>query len=476
MRRNDLLKASYENILRDVCFEVGNPRETLCQLRWNQPTVDLSKGQVRVCCRVPSYTVTETDLKNDGAGAITNNKYLLERRLEMFQGTRHKDCASCWKAEKSHQPSPREGANEIFKRLKSLDSELASTEAFGAMAPNHKILQADSAFFLEIQVGNLCDLKCVYCWRGNSSKWAQEDLKFQRISQAELDHLNRPAAAGFQGEFWKWVDAASKDLKMISFVGGEPTMYPDLPDLLFRAHHSLLVKNNSACRLRLVTNLNCQKKLFERLLDMAADLDRENRTLLIDISMESFGRRAEIIRYGLDWKTFEQNLIALCDKNFKNVQIAFSATVNLLSVSSFSQFIEFLAPLRRQFKIPFPFLENSVVDPIWLATEILTPDFQGYFIDAAQSLRRFEAEADFRRSNPIWGYNWSRYAQYIEQLGDGLTHSAHTMDTKIEWTRGRLAKGLEDLELRRNIKFANEFPEMIDFFALCQGIRRRLEL
>lgn len=451
------------NLIHDPqsIISIGDPQEALCMRRWNEPTIDLAKGEVRICCRVPSYSVTKEDLSLHGQEALLNNKYLLERRQEMFKGVRHRDCAPCWKAEASGQPTPRIGAEEIMKKTGTY---------IQGIPLGHKALRTDKVSFLEIQMGNLCDLKCIYCWRFNSSKWAQEDLLFGKISQKEYEDLNRQAPDGFEEQYWKWFESIAPTLEMLSFVGGEPTMHASFRDLVLRAHRILQKQENKTCRFRLVTNLNSQERSFAKFLDVLGMVENEGRTFLIDISMEAFAARAEWIRFGLVWERFERNLVNLLARRFRNIAIGFSATVNALSITSFEDLFRHLAPLRREFGVAFPFLENTVLYPSWLAPTILTPDFREYLKDTICAIREFEDDYSFHRPDPVWGFNWFRYSEYLKKIMDGICHESNCSDEATRWTRARFHRGIRELEKRRNISFVSTFPEMKNFAELCEKL------
>jgi len=458
------MKESHDNILRqNMSHGTGSARESLCRSRWDQPTIDLYSGQVRVCCRVPSLAITREDLSSFKTDAILNNETLVQRRHEMFQGTKHVDCASCWKAEACAQPSPRVGAGEVVEKLRAMDGRFADGHDFSQLEKSHPILRAEAPKFLEIQMGNLCDLKCVYCWRSNSSKWAQEDLEFGKISVEEFAALNRKAPEGFEEIFWQWLETVAPHLEMVSFVGGEPTMQTRFPDILMRVHQICQRQGNSKMRIRIVSNLNCSEKIFARVLEVISLLTREGRAVLLDISMEAFGTRAEFIRFGLKWTSFDQNLERFLAAKLENFQVAISATVNSLSITSMAEFIGYLAEKQTRYDVRFPFMENSVVYPTWLAAEILTPDFSHHLNAVIEELEKYPFESAF-----AWGYGWARYAQYIQRLQATIRYPGDSSDSRICWTRGRFYRGIRDLEHRRKVNFSAIFPEMRDFLNSCE--------
>lgn len=450
---------SYENILRSASYSTNNPEESLCKMRWDQPTIDLFSGQVRVCCRVPPLPISQNELQSKKTDAILNSDTLIQRRLEMFQGVKHVDCAPCWKAEASGQPSPRVGAEEILKKLKKNDASFEISDSFSNLDKSHPILKSETPSFLEIQMGNLCDLKCIYCWRGNSSKWAQEDLEFGKITQLEFDSLYKKAPESFEVVFWEWLETVAPHLQMISFVGGEPTLQKQFPEILKKAHEICKRQKNSEVKIRIVSNLNCSEQVFSRFSKVISDLDSESRSVLIDISMEAFGNRAEFIRYGLDWKKFDTNLDRLLGAKYKNVQVAISATINALSITSFKDFIHYLGKKQVLFETSIPFIENSVIDPIWLAPEIVPVSFKYYLDEASEELEKVSFNSSFQ-----WGYGWRRYAEYVRKIANTIRFPITTEDNNIKWIRQRFHRGILELEKRRNVDFSRTFPEMKDFF------------
>ena len=272
-----------------------DPLKTLCIQRWNFPTIDIEEGVVRLCCRVPRTETTSEDLKNFGTDAILNTPYLRERRAEMFAGKQHSDCHVCWAAENRGAPSPRTGAYQLKQYYEfNRDETLPAT---GAQLPiTDPILRADHPAFVELQLGIICDLKCIYCWRGNSSSWLTEDYRFGDLSKEEYERLRERVRPDFAPVFWEWFEKIAETVQMVSFVGGEPTLSPKFIPSMVRVLQ-ILKEKNSRSAVRIVTNLNCTEVRMTEFLK-SLDSDGGNR-IYVDVSMESFGAKAEFIRSGL---------------------------------------------------------------------------------------------------------------------------------------------------------------------------------
>lgn len=75
---------------------------------------------------------------------------------------------------------------------------------------------ASSVSFIWLEISGMCNLRCTHCYAGSSPQGTH--------------------GAMTKNDWFRVIDdAAALDVKMVQFIGGEPTLHPALPDLIDRA-------------------------------------------------------------------------------------------------------------------------------------------------------------------------------------------------------------------------------------------------
>lgn len=450
----------------EISQESLDPKSTLCTLRWDSPTIDLSKGDVRLCCRTPARRITVQDIAELGTDAILNSQYDRLRRWDMFQGIRHPECVSCWQAESNGMPSPRVGAEKL------LDEKLNSLSPWDLNSP---VLRSHSLRIAEVQLGNLCDQKCIYCWRQNSSRWAKEDFEFGEITQREYEELIEGRNPEFKILFWKWFEDVAGSVEIFSVLGGEPTYYPELPDIIEQAHSLAQRSGNQRMKLRIITNLNCTATALDNLIAVLKKIDRHGRTVIIDTSLESIGRNAEVVRFGMSWRRVDKNIRNLLSQDLENLHFTFIPSMHALGVTRFIDFLKYARGLGQDFNRRVPLLKNSVNKPSYFATSILTPDFK-ICLNEVEALLMEATEQHFPEVERVWGPSWSVYADFVEEVRASIRHNFDA-NCPVNIIRDRISflLAMTKSQNRRGYVFSEEFPEYVDFFESCRHLAKEVE-
>ena len=284
----------------------------VCSKMWTDTNIDFKHRTLKHCCKQLSYLPTEADWD---LGAELFEQYpenLENRRLMLEENTLPPACSVCHK-------------DSLFKDNWNRWSETRTARY------KPSLQTADRTEFIELDLGDQCDLACVYCGPWSSTTWKKQlgipiepiDTEWQ---QRILDRL-----------YLRLAQTREHEQVHISMLGGEPTLMTSTYDMIERIlphlEHHTHKPTISFC-----TNLNTNSRLMERFLDtMQRTSDRVNWN--IGVSMESEGVRAELIRTGLDWDRFTQNL--------KRASVAanrvyITCTHNLLSVPYFHNFVDWL--------------------------------------------------------------------------------------------------------------------------------------
>lgn len=293
---------------------------TMCPLPWTQLKVR-ANGDMLPCC------VYRDQLKDDKGQMININTHTISEfyhsnaldriRQDLSSGIQHKGCHACWHAEKMNFNSTRKLAFSVQgKEFYPMDLSTTSTENFIA---------------LDLEMGNLCNLKCNICNWQRSSQIAAEEIKKNPSLAVKIKQFNQQT---------KWINDTTTleklvkindNIRFLEFEGGEPLLHVYHKELL---EHFIHKKKSSSIRLRYSTN----GTIFPSHL---MDLWKHFKEVNICLSIDDIGKRFEYQRANAVWSQVEKNL-----KSFKNcdiiqVQTSVFVTVNLQNVFYIPELLEY---------------------------------------------------------------------------------------------------------------------------------------
>lgn len=292
------------------------PYDRFCILPWI--SLEASPiGTVRPCCLADDEILDNAGRKFKLATAnfvdIQNSDHMRGLRTEFLAGQRPETCRKCWNEEDAGRTSKR---MHTLDRLKhSLKEDEWSTDAKPLM-------------FLDLKLGNICNLKCRICGSWSSSQFAAEEISFtpraeQKSSNAYL--LLRAGAWPKENEhFWQQINAVLDDIRYIEFTGGEPFMIDQHFDML-----QGIVDRGIAGRVEIHYNTN--GTLFP---DRGPDIWRHFKTVEIAFSIDDIGPRFEYQRSNASWGTVKENInrFRIMREHMPNLQLQCCTTVNVFNV------------------------------------------------------------------------------------------------------------------------------------------------
>ena len=264
---------------------------SICMLPWI--SVETSPmGTVRPCCMAHEEIIDESgakyDLTKTNIETAYRSQYMQNLRQQFRAGEKPATCNRCWEEESAGRTSKR---MHTQVRLKELYKEVDWTND----NPNQ-------LWFVDLKLGNICNLKCRICGSWSSSKWAEEELKympadFDKKSHIAYTWLKQGAWPRKTETFWDNIKSLLPNIKYFEFTGGEPWMIKEHFDLLEYA-----VETGDSQHIDIHYNTNATQypgghwglwKNFGRV-DIA-------------FSVDNVGNRFEYERYGANWQ--ESNII-----------------------------------------------------------------------------------------------------------------------------------------------------------------------
>ena len=263
--------------------------KTICMLPW--VSIEASPmGTTRPCCMAHDEIVDENgekyDLNKTDLETAYHSQYMQQLRRQFRAGEKPATCRRCWEEEAAGRDSKRIHSQVRLKELyKQVD-----------WANN----DPDQLWFVDLKLGNICNLKCRICGSWSSSKWAEEELAYMPDLKNKKEHiaytwLKQGAWPRKTTTFWDNMKALLPNIKYFEFTGGEPWMIQEHWDLLQYAVDSGYSKD-------IDIHYNTNATQWPRTKDFDAyALFQQFGRVDIAFSIDNVGDRFEYERYGADW-------------------------------------------------------------------------------------------------------------------------------------------------------------------------------
>jgi organic radical activating enzyme len=426
----------------------------------------LQSGETHSCYHPKPHKIPLEELK-DNPSALHNTMEKKLERKQMLEGEKPEGCQYCWNVEDL-------GKDSISDRH-IRNSSIFTEERFD-QALNGPWDQNINPEYLEINFGNECNFKCGYCHPKYSSTFHSEIKKFGPVEtvknhRCDVDWMTlfeREEENPYVDAFWEWWPELRKTLNILRVTGGEPTMHTSTWKLLQQIDTDPM----PWLELNINSNLGTKTKLIERLSTSVKKLCDEDKleSFKLFTSLDTWGPRAEYTRTGLDLELWETNFHTYLTQT--DSPITFMVTFNLFCVSSFKGLLEKFLEWRTLYgwyddkpndkhrvRFDTPYLR----EPLQYDMNILPKEeYMPYMYD---SLKFMEDNVDDERSDKFTTLEYEKFKRVV----DYMQESVYTDEKLIEGRRD-FYNWFNELDDRREADFLSVFPEMMDFYKLCQTV------
>ena len=293
------------------------PHDKFCVLPW--VSLEASPiGTVRPCCLAYDEITDDAGDKFNLASAsfldIQNSHSMQTLREEFLQGKQPQTCGRCWKEERSGRTS---------KRMHTLDR-------LKHMLPSQQwTADAKPLMFLDLKLGNICNLKCRICGSWSSSTFATEELSYlNRNEDRKTNHhyqmLRQGAWPRENTKFWSEIDQVIDQIRYIEFTGGEPFMIQEHFDML-----QGMVDRGIAHQVEIHYNTNGTQWPQQ-----AENIWQHFKHVEIAFSIDDVGARFEYQRSNAVWSEVCENIQRFRDMRDRllNMSLQVCCTVNVFNV------------------------------------------------------------------------------------------------------------------------------------------------
>ena len=303
------------------------PHDKFCVLPW--VSLEASPiGTVRPCCLADDELVNDEGEKFSLLAAdfedIQNSNSMRTLRQQFLDGEKPQTCRKCWNEERAGRTSKR------MHTLNRLKHSIVDTEWTADAKP---------LMFLDLKLGNICNLKCRICGSWSSSQFAAEEIAQLSADEKKKSHAYTMLRAGAWPQenqsFWNEVDSVLEDIRYIEFTGGEPFMIGE--------HFSMLqgiVDRGIAHQVEIHYNTNGTQYP-----ENAIEIWKHFKTVEIAFSIDDLGERFEYQRSNAVWSevVFNIDRFRLLRQDYPNIRLQCCSTVNVFNVRYIDQLANWIA-------------------------------------------------------------------------------------------------------------------------------------
>jgi sulfatase maturation enzyme AslB (radical SAM superfamily) len=335
------------------------------------------------------------NLNRDTVHDTMNSESFRKARLEVLNGEQPKACTRCYVEESKGIKSKR--VQEI-RNYPDYTIKVARdvTDDTGYM----KDVQLD---FVELRLGNTCNVKCRTCNPASSSKWRNDYDQMQNKTTFQLTDYN--TMEGFRWPeregFWEDLLQHCDTVKTFYINGGEP--------MLIKEHFAFLERlvEMGKTDIKLWYNIN-MTLMNEKVIDLWRKFDH----VKISCSIDDLGDRNHYMRYPTDWDTVMKNFLRLKEENF---ELDITQTVSFMNYSTLGDFYNFFYK-----KHGVGVHHNYVYDPDVLSPAVLPKEMRDEIHKSFEGVfgKRKIKELINMFSNETNISQWTKAIEYTNNLDE----------------------------------------------------------
>jgi MoaA/NifB/PqqE/SkfB family radical SAM enzyme len=376
-----------------------------CCLPWNHLATH-PNGYVGLCCQSDntdgmSYAKTASHVLNLGDSSviqIINSDYYKQTRLEMLNGIEPQACTRCYESERNGGWSKRIYENENF-------AWQGQEHAKSITKDDGEIVVAENLEFIELRLGNVCNLKCISCNSVSSSKWASDEAELsKRISWLTPLEDSKQTPWFSSTEFYRVLAEFGPKLKSIYINGGEPLLVKE---------HKILLRNLVASGFSKNINLQYSTNLTitdAEILTLWSNFKKVHLMLSIDDLRE----RNDIIRFPSKWEQIDTNLNwYIANASMENISLTICQTISAMNAEYVLEFNRWCNTKNIHHTL------NFVHYPVHLSAQAITPEYRKKIL---------EKNADLHEGMMNQLLAWFEACKYDEVQKDRFVEYCNELD------------------------------------------------
>ena len=308
-------------------------------------------GRPRTCGYADQLVVKNSQVKLKGSSIEQewNNDYFKKIRKDFLDGKWPENCKRCEYVESLNGNSKRLEENKYhYETNKHFIDETEIDGSVPYYPPN-----------IDIRVGTICNLKCIHCGTGASSKWNEDKTLLNKYPNTEVYNIDNKWIE--QDSFiWDNIKENLHQTKKFNFLGGEPfanKQHNKFIEEISKTEHA------SKITLHYVSNGTL---LTEKILNQLSKFEG----VIIRLSVDAIDIPGEYFRFPIKWETFKKKLelIQQYAKQYSNFDVGVQWTCSNISMFYLVETYDYI-------KFNFPDIKfilcNHVEWPIHMSAQVL---------------------------------------------------------------------------------------------------------
>jgi sulfatase maturation enzyme AslB (radical SAM superfamily) len=374
-------------------------------------------GRPRTCGYADQSVVKQAQVKLKGSSIANewNNDYFKHIRKEFLEGRWPENCKRCEYVESLKGNSKR--IEENYYHYDNNEHLLEQTAQDGSVPyyPSN----------IDIRVGTICNLKCIHCGTGASSKWNEDKAMLDKYPNTEFYNIDNKWIE--QDSFiWDNIKENLNYTKRFNFLGGEPFANKQHNKFIQDISQTEYAKDITLSYVSNGTLLT--EKIFEQL--------KNFKLVIIRLSLDAIQEPGEYFRFPIKWNTFKTKLELMQKyaKHYSNFDIGVQWTCSNISMFYLTETFDFMQ--KNYPNIEF-ILANHVEWPVHMSAQVLPNVVKKIITDKIEN------------------YNFGKKSKKVPFY---LNH----MNEKNLWPEyGKtFINYLDDLDCARNINWKHSFKEI----------------
>ena len=402
-----------------------------CQLKWTWNTVRLMEGTTSCCHRVKP-----APLNLDNFNEFHNYPIWIKHREMQLEGIfPDQGCQYCGDIEKVGGVSDRlMHLNMPNMYPPELDTDPLATKVTPRV--------------IEIFLNNTCNLSCVYCDESNSSRIANENLKFGYSIPGVPDDLKEIGKVSrvenfdkLVDKFFLYLDKNYSSLRRLGVLGGEPFYQKEFTRLM----EFINSKSNPDLELNIITNLMISKNKLQEFINNVRYLLSKRKLKFVNItaSLDGLGKSEEYVRYGLDIQKWKENYELIASNKW--IHLGVNSTITSLSLPNIPFLLDYINEVSNRTNRTLNFEFGLVVGHGPMHPNIFGPGFFDKYLEEIIS----KLSSRYQRDEVL--------KDYMKGIKCLLDNSVENLEYQYY-----LKCILNEYDRRRGTDWKNSFPHLVE--------------
>jgi MoaA/NifB/PqqE/SkfB family radical SAM enzyme len=290
-----------------------------------------SDSFVAPCCMSQEFYTKDTgeffSLSKDTLSDVWNSSSIRNLRTSLLEGKKPTACAACWKEEEFGKESKRIRENKRW----NINHETFTPERINSENTVCEIK------FLDLKLGNTCNLKCRICSPGSSSNWVKEhkdiygsDIVTDIGQKVNADRKQVMQWPDYNENFWTDLNTILPNVELFEIYGGEP--------FLISRHFQVLQKSiEMGYSKKQKIHYNTNGTIFPEI--AVKEIWPHFEDVDIMLSIDGIGPQFEYQRYPAKWDSVLNNIQRFKNEFSGRTQICL--TVSSINVFYLPEYLEF---------------------------------------------------------------------------------------------------------------------------------------